>query len=265
MDATLAQVQSQIALVRSSKGIITTNCFTPLREDVHYEMFSCGKAVAFAYDDQGVRRVFFVSGNDSDLVAALERFTPDSLIEIVSRDQHEAFALLASAGYEHHATFVRVSCPDLDRSLTNHIPPDLLESTDETIGHMATIGDAARVLGLLRRLFDARTSHIPPLAELEAMIDDGNVWLVEQNGEIVALLIFKIEGKKFYINHIYNKAGRNVIHSLLLTRIKNAMRQGVNYGYAWIDEKNARSLAFHARYSMKPDGLYSVSYVKTTH
>jgi len=239
------------------------NYYSPIPDqNAELEVIKSKEAVVFSFVDQGVKRVFYCASNSGALKGLLGQVSPGSVIEVVSRDRLECADMLEQPTFEQFAVFMRVSCPDLSAGLHKRIPPELLAVEDGLYGESATISEARDVRDLLTSLFDPRTSHISSLAQVEQEIRDGRVWVYKDQNGIASLLVSLLTGKKFYINHIYNRAEREVIHSILLTRLHQAMRQGINYAYAWIEEGNQRSLAFHARYSMSPDGLMDIYYRK---
>lgn len=262
MRASIDFLQNEISRISAQHGRLRTNCFQPLPCDVDFNVAVGESALAFSFDDSGVERVYYFAHDEEGLSLVLSDFESGSLVEVVSRDREEGKAALVKAGYRHYATFVRIACPDLKEHLYESIPQSLLALTEEGVGRTAKVEDASRVLDVLHATFDENTSHIPSKVDMVAQIEQGSVRLCEDDKGISSLLMFRIEGKKFYINQIFNRESKEIIHSILLTCLQNAMQIGINYAYAWVDEANTRSLAFHARYGIKPDGLYSISYMR---
>ena len=66
--------------------------------------------------------------------------------------------------------------------------------------------------------------------------------------------------KKFYINQIINKTGKEVIHAMLLSRLDQYRKSGGKYLYSWVEEANIASLKFHNKYGMEHDGMWNLVY-----
>lgn len=261
--ASADDVNAGIARIRSGSGRIRTNLFSAVAQDTVYELLESEASLVFTeVDDTGVTRAYFVSCDDIELTKQLKQLDEGAFIEIISRNPEDSLEFLESAGFHFFSRFMRVACSHLDTELTKDISPDLLVATDEHAGNFAKVEDVSAIHSLLMSIFDSRTSHIASIAKLEQQVRDKEIIIAKDPRGISSLLVFKLQGRKYYINQVYNRAGKATVHSILLTSLRDAMAKGVTYSYAWVDEQNARSLAFHARYGMKPDGLYCIGFEK---
>ena len=220
--------------------------------------------MAFSVVDNGVERLFYFGADRDEIALLLRGFAPGSMLDLLTRSEASVQPLALAAGCVPFARFVRVANPRLAEELGDVGSPTIIKCADLTLGRPARVQEAQQISDLLFSTFDTRTSHIPMVEEICRQVGEGTVWVEQQGGKLVSLLMYRIEGKKYYINQVINRAQPQLIHSIVMRTMRNAIEEyGVNYCYAWVDEKNLRSLRFHARYGMEPDGLMDFSYIRT--
>lgn len=228
-----------------------------------FSLVTSSKAMAFSVMDNGVQRLFYFGTDRGEIAQLLREFASGSMLNILSRCEMEVKPLALAAGCVPFSRFVRVSNPHLVDTLFGLNSSEYaVTHVNFSLGRQANVQEAERISRLLFSTFDTRTSHIPPVEEICRQIEEGTVWVREEDGELTSLLMYRIEGKKYYINQVINRAKPQVIHGIVMYTMYNAIQEhGISYSYAWIDEKNLRSLRFHARYDMVPDGLFDFSYI----
>lgn len=134
---------------------------------------------------------------------------------------------------------------------------------DDAVGYMADISETQEIKEKMWSVFDTRVSHLLEDDELMEAIKRKEICIYRNEaGKIEAFVQTVVQPRRFYINQIYNGTEKNVIHAMLLRRLREYTEGGGQYLYAWAEEKNIASLKFHGKYGMKPDGMWNMVYVK---
>jgi hypothetical protein len=232
--------------------------------DIIMDVSYFNNTLVFGYQDNLVYRVYFYSTEKEQLVNTLSTFPKSGVIDVISKDQNVYKEIIENSGYRKYAIFKRAINPRPNGLLVQNVSSYLMEKYSDDYGRLAKIKDLDDVYKTICCIFDPYTNHIDKKEEIGKLILNEQVFLERNRNAITSLLVFKIEGQKFYINYVYNspESKPEIIHSILIRTIKQAMVHGVNYIYCWIDESNERSIRFHKRYGLEFDGLLDLIYVK---
>ena len=110
---------------------------------------------------------------------------------------------------------------------------------EENFGEFATEKDAEELYQMLYQIFDFRVSRLPSMEELLELIRKNWVLLYREKGEIIAFLMYQIEGKKYYGYQIYNSGTADITYNLERRAIEYAKEHyGVNSSYSWTEIGN---------------------------
>ena len=212
-----------------------------------------GNSFAFSYEDHGINRVCYFASDYDALGKLLNGFGDGPYyLEIMTREP-DAINL---NGAECIARMKRLSNNDCNTAFDNE---EITKYRNDSIVQIADVTDAKEINGLLWNTFANEVSHLLSDDELIEVIRKGNV-LIHKNGEIDAVLQVDVMPKKFYINQVINKAGKEVIHAMMLSRLDQYRKNGGKYIYAWVDETNIASLKYHGKYGMEHDGMWNLVY-----
>lgn len=212
--------------------------------------------------DQGINRLLFYTTDFEDFEELLRTSMDEEkeyVIDIVSKDRDLYREELARAGFAMLAAMHRVSVKDISPLFMN--ANNISVMVDESLPVMANSEDADLLLQKLWDIFDTRISHLPDREEICRSIQDGEFCIYRDDAlQVRAFLKSVAAPKSFYINQVYNGAQKEVIHSIMYTRLRQYYLNGGRYVYAWVEEDNIASLKFHAKYGLQPDGLYTCVY-----
>lgn len=259
-------IRLKIREIKKNNKFCITNFFDNIKTELELvEYYEEKNSITFVVNDNLVRRGYFYSSDYVELCDLLSECSKDTFFEIITKKQDDNMEkVLTDAGCQKYATFKRLSNGRVSDNLFLNIPMELANVNIEDYGKLACQDDLEEIVNILYQIFDPRTSHISTKNEIVKLIELGNIIVEKANDEIIAFLVYKTEGRKFYINQVFNKGSKQIIHCILMNAILNSMKNGVNYIYSWIDEKNQRSIRFHERYGLKFDGLMDISYIKVT-
>ena len=110
---------------------------------------------------------------------------------------------------------------------------------EENFGEFAAEKDAVELYQMLYQIFDFRVSRLPSMEELLQLIRKKWVLLYREKGEIIAFLMYQIEGKKYYGYQIYNSGTADITYNLERRAVEYAKEHyGVKSSYSWTEIGN---------------------------
>lgn len=253
---------NRISLLRKT-GRVITNCFVSFdpSDNKEYEVFSSEKTIIIINCEYKVNRVWFYTTDSQDFaeLAACSLRNAEYTLDIVGRDPSLLKDELASAGFLCIAEMMRLSSNNISEVFSSDSAVHKYLGCE--YGATAVVSDADEISDILWRTFDTRISHLPDNAELADMISKEQFTIYRNHEQrITSLLQTLAEPKKLYINQVYNSAEPEIIHAMLLNKIKQYCDQGGKYLYSWVEKNNIASIKFHQKYNLKHDGLWDIVY-----
>lgn len=219
--------------------------------------------IAFLVSDNGVKRAYFSCSEIDSIYALMEDMPKDTGVEIIDRELNSMVSeVLGRIGFEHFATYLRASNKDLVVTYDKNIPDRFQNIKYEEYARLATLEDVDQIYCLLYETFNPLTSHLQNIEELRNDILRKGVRISVNRGMVEALLTYKFQGKKLYMEHMVNRGESILMHSLYFPVLKYAVEHNVNYAYTWMRDDNGRALAFAKRYGIIPDGIRNYVFIK---
>ena len=232
---------------------LDTNCYNSDVIGRADSIIELGDSFAFSYEDHGIKRLCYFASDYDTLGKLLNGFGEGpSYLEIMTR-QPDAICL---NGVECVARMMRLSNNDCNTAFDNE---EIIRYRNDSLVKIADITDVYEINRILWATFRNEVSHLLSDDELAEVIRKGNV-AIHKNGEIDAVLQVDVMPKKFYINQVINKAGKEVIHAMMLLKLDQYRKCGGKYIYSWVNETNIASLRFHGKYGMEHDGMWNLVY-----
>lgn len=220
-------------------------------------------ALVYLWNDKGVRRVYFAANDAEALRPLLEEMPSKSGIEMIGKQlNHETETVILDAGYRLFETYARASIYNLKEDVYKNIPDKYKEIDIWDIIQYAERKHAQDIYDLLYDTFDPFTSHLPSLDQILEDIDRRNVVVVTEDDHVRGFIIFKVIGKKVYIEQIINRGKSVYMHALYMGVLEKAMADGINIAYSWVKEGNERAYALMRRYSYQWEGIKNFAYRK---
>ena len=252
------QVKKTIEKLRAA-GRVITNVYSMDVLKSSEVFISDEHAILLAHNDHGVERLYYYAHSLQDIKYLLTNLpAKEFVLEYLTKNPDECAVVLHNMGFKCIAKMMRVSAKDF---LFKAQESGVSQFFNESIGVFANIKQAHEINSLLWETFDNRISHLLNNEEIEGAIKNREitVHLNEQNN-IDAIQFIKIQPKKLYINHSYNKADKSVIHAMLQNRMKEFSKMGGNYVYCWVDCNNIASRKYLGKYGMQHDGMWNMVY-----
>lgn len=244
----------------------STNCFYSFAQanKAEWEVFSTSDTIIMINEENITSRVLFYSTDPEDLSQALKKCFPEKelVLEITAKDPDMMKNEIINGGFCQLSRMQRFSNRKISELFS--VNSIVSEYEDYEIPSTAVISDAEDIYNFLWDTFDTRISHLPDKNQLYEAVKNGEFTIFRNSSsELTALLQAVVSKKSFYINQIINKGDRRIIHGILTAKLKEYIRNGGEYVYSWIEDTNVPSLKFHAKYGMKPDGLWNIVYVRS--
>lgn len=239
---------------RARERQLLTNCYTIDLPEVADQLWMKEDDFIFSYKDQGIKRLIYFA-KDWYVVDELLKLIDSGryFLEFMTRNPDE----YVPSGLTLIARMMRLS--NLDCRSVFMEGSSVMQYMNENVGERAREEDAKEINQVLRDTFRTEISHLLSDAEMRDKVAAGQV-TIHRDDRIDAILQADVKPKKFYINQIVNKTDRSIIHAILLNRLKQYVKGGGKYLYAWVEDTNIASLKFHEKYGMRHDGMWSMIY-----
>lgn len=258
------EIQEYIMSIRKKNKIrpVTNSYF--IDETKEYECICKENTILYSHIDGSLKRVFFVSCKEEELVEALASLSGNIVLDYVAK-QDDLEQIMQRAEFRKKSCFLRLSQPDLSKSFepeenpyANHLKRFFSDSRVSFLG----IQYAEQLNDMIHTVFDETDGHFFDFEELKWRMKNKKVVGYVEDGRIISFFIYSYEGKKFYGNFAYNGGDPSLAVSMFVKGAQTALKDGCTYGYSWIDETNDKSLRFAQLKGYKPDGVKDYIYVK---
>lgn len=234
-------------------------------------------AVAFEYNDEGVHRIYFFATDKTELKEVISCADNGCVIDFLTKDKQDCEDVFKNAGFTKYMEYGRfyikpqvqeekekIKALEIKKTICKQAEGAENNSANDKLWcGMADEADADEMDAQLREEFDVKEAHFWPLEKLRKNIQNGWVWVVKNNGKIIAANMFEIQGIKSYGAYLYNRGNIDILSLLLQKSERYVGTLGIKYFYCWMKLSNKRIV----RYNMKvngyvPDGLFDIIYVK---
>lgn len=260
----------QISNEIKKRGKSITNYYSVFdpNDRITFETYESENTIVFIHDDridatgQIIKRGYFITNNLKDLSCLLKTIPDHIVIDYVTRKEKELYDIMQEAGFQEYAVFVRVSknykLADKEKDKKRRESMDSIYN--EKYGYWADENDIDDILETMEKVFDPYTYHLCTRDELKQFIENKWCLIHREDGKIVSITMFKLEGVKRYGYYMYNDAPINVLYSLQRKVTEIDKKNGITYFYGWMDKTNKKAKTVNSFYSIEPDGLYDVIY-----
>lgn len=128
-------------------------------------------------------------------------------------------------------------------------------------GEFASVSDVHSIDNLLKSHFSIYTDYLPSVNQLTDMAQNNQIIASQNdNGEVVGVLIYTLEGKKCYLNAWIDISGNGLF--LLYKAYNIAVENNIGYVYFWVNSTNYDVIRLHQMMGAKADGLVDYTFMK---
>jgi hypothetical protein len=244
---TWSQIQTQIDRIRCTHRVRSlTNCFTPLMDALDLSMLASDSSVVFACAEKDFSRLYYYSTDVASLALVLADFKSilPLVIGYVDKTKNENLcAAFRSTGFEETAHYLRMSSAAF-------LIPEVAEQSE-----FATVEEADAVMSLLRSTFNPVTDYLPSHERLRSLIEQQQVIVRREVGQITGLVAFQVLGRQVHFNYLLNLGRRGDGSVLKQSFFRCMAERGFTSGFLWVDSTNQRAHKIYSANGWKADGL----------
>ena len=231
------------------RGELISNIYPGVvREDVEYEGISGEEAVAFFDPNEyPARRIHFAGLKESaEMIDLLKKMPSSTSIHWIEKQEECSISsLLEASEYKRYKCFIRHTTVFKENPYEK--PEEgrrkiLFGMYDRDCGEYPEESDAEYLRGLNLELFDIYADDIFTLDEWKQIIREKRCLIYREDGEIMAVGIWKIEGKKLYYNFSYNSGPANYLYNMERRVFEACWNNNIRTMYAWFDTENTKAL-----------------------
>lgn len=205
-----------------------------------------GYATVIKEADKNV--MYFVTASKEGFADLVKQAPKNTVLNYAYRKENDLLPLSEAAGLERYATYLRSTiCYHKNPYLEKEIPRRLVlqEMYDSECGEVPTVADIPELDALCRKKFDPLCDDVFSESQWRAIVENKEILVFREAGEITAFYIFRYEGKKLYSNMSLNIAAANTLYNMERRVFEEAWEKGIRVYYGWgnLDNKRAHTHA----------------------
>lgn len=250
------------AIRKQKKKIYTNYYYSYNASDVLFDVMKLDETVVFCIQELEIYRVFYYSCNVKELTDALSKMPKGAILDIIQKEKILNADWLDLSGFEQYSVYGRFGGPcssyEEEKAMFEKNRMDAFYNED--YGQYARQEDVSEIQELISENFDVKTDHLFSDEQMKQLIHDKSVYIEKEDGKIICIEIYRIEGKKVYYNLTCNKGTADISYSIEKKILLQSIRDyGVNYIYYWIAMSNTKALR---RKAFLTPHLYNYIYQK---
>lgn len=232
--------------VRKKKKTVYSNYYYSYNaSDVLFDVLKLKETIVFGIQELEIYRVFYYSCNVEELTEALSEMPKGAITDIIEKKEITDTIWLDSSGFKQISVYGRFGgpCASYKEQKAKFQKSKIDIFYDEAYGKCASEEDLGEIQKLIMNNFDFRTDHLFTDEQMLQLIRDNLVYVEKEEGNIICIVIYRIEGKKLYFNLTYNRGTADISYSIEKKILLQSIRDyGVNYTYGWIAMTNKKAL-----------------------
>ncbi|MFQ8602046.1 MAG: hypothetical protein ACLSAO_03055 [Anaerovoracaceae bacterium] len=257
---TVKEIENKISEIRKQNNgnkQIYTNYLPLVRADNQECFTGCeGKSTILYFTKTNiVNRIVFYSSDRDELIDMLKKCPKGMGLDIASREREVEDDYIIEAGFHKIALLQRLYYPDVtmeDEELwKNKKFSELYSNRNDEIVEYAKKGDEKELLTLFKQIFNIYIDHVPTEKELlENYIEKDGMLVCRENGKIVALIGYLLNGKRMFLIHAVNISGDYRKLAALSVRLRDiALEKKVKFCYGMLElsENREKALKYYQR------------------
>ena len=245
----LGQIKERIRMLKlDGKECISNFYYRAEDNEKEYQVWSGEHSLIFSYEKLGINQVYFISNDEEELRRGLSLLPKNSVIHLISKDKEVGEEWSKRLGYPLYSIYGRFgySLGTLEIETKRFAENKLDRFYDDRFGVFATNADLNDIQKIIFETFDVNCDVLFTDAEMEKLIQNKNVWIEKENGEICTLFIYRIEGKKYYANLAVNRSTADILYSIQKKSILQEIQEhNVTYFYGWQSLTNMQATRKH--------------------
>lgn len=241
------EINAKMKEIRSqNRAYISNMVYSKLEKEKDYSVV-CHKSVMAVLNEEKYRTsALFIAADENALQKLLQELPEKTYIEDFHKEPvNEKESLFVENGFENYAKYNRVTTtfsenPYLSKEKGRRAL--LQEMYNPNRREYPVVQDAEEIFDLCMDVFDPTIDEIFSVEDWRRTIENKECVIVRENGKIVTLYKWRIEGKKLYGNISVNLGAANLLYDLERSVFDEYWEKGIRTMYAWINCSNNKAL-----------------------
>lgn len=249
----LKEINEKIKEIRKrNRAYLSNIIYSKLNNEEDYAVVCKDDAIAILVEERNRVSAFFAASDAENLEKLLLELPGDTYIEHFHNDIDDELREVFEAGeYKYYAEYVRCTVtwiknpyefPEKGRRAI------LQEMYNPAQGEFPQEKDAEEIYQLCLEKFDPVIDDVFSIEEWRKTIANKECLVVKENGKIITIYKWRIEGKKLYNNLVINLGTANLLYNLERSIFEKYWEEGIRTAYAWINILNKKALKRGPKY-----------------
>lgn len=256
--------------VLKKKGHIKTNYYPGVVEITTDSLFfENEKAVVFIVEEPFRKRVFFATVDNDSLVLLLQKVPAGCILEYIYKQENDMVDCFVRGGLIEYTYYIRntIVWSESPYTVSETGRRKLLqEMYDPHCGEYASQNDIMELYTITKETFDNNCDDIFTLDRWANIIENKECLLYKENNQIIALYVWRLEGKKLYSNISINRGSANILYNLERRVFEEMWDKGIRVYCAWFNKDNFlainRGNNNAKKYIVRQEIIYNGIYLK---
>lgn len=267
---TITDVQKKVNELKRNYGKLQSNIiWMNLREAQIDYAYQNPRAIVFTVQEPFRVRGYFAGVDGESIAEVLQMLPKGTVVEYLFREENDMKQCFENGSLDEYACYIRQTCIYAENPY--HMPETgnqklLQESYDPDFGEYPQEADVEELYQLMKDTFDPICDDMFTRERWKEIIDNKECLIGRHNNKIVSVYVWRLEGKKMYINIMINRGPANYRYNLERYVFEQIWEAGVRCTYVWCNVKNERAVKHWieraARESKSSETLYNGVFVK---
>ncbi len=249
----LKEINEKIKEIRRQNRTCLSNIvYSKLNKEEGYPVTCLENAIAVLVKERNRTSVFYAASDKENLKKLLLALPEETYIERFHEEiEDELCEVFEEGRYKKYAEYVRVTTTYLKNpyEVTEKGRRAILqEMYDPAQGEFPQEKDAEEIYQLCLKNFDPVIDDVFSIEEWRKAIVNKECLVVKENGKIITIYKWCMEGKKLYSNLVINLGTANLLYNLERSIFEKYWEEGMRTAYAWINISNKKALKRGPKY-----------------
>lgn len=237
-------INKRIAELKKRYGKLLTNIYKT--EDKEASAFyETEEGILYEVTEPEKIKVYYAVKDKLVFLELIQNANKGAVLEYIHRKGNDLPIFLDTPKLKLYKTYIRITVSY--KSNPFELPEEgrralLPKMYDPTCGEYPDMSDIDELDKLMRENFDVLTDYIFTREQWEEIIKRKECLCYKENGVIYTFYIWRLEGKKLYINVALNMSTANYLYNLERRVFEEMWAKGIRTSYAWYHVKNYKAL-----------------------
>lgn len=190
--------------------------------------------------------MYFMAATEQTFRQLVDQMPSNTVVNFAykNKEEDELELWAIHANLSKHATYRRTTLHYISNPyLEPEVPRRriLQKMYDPSCGEYPTLKDIPQMDSLWRELFDPLCDDVFSYEQWSEMVENKEILVYREAGEIIAAYVFHFQGRKLYSNTSMNLGGANILYNMERRIFQEAWDKGIRVFYGWGNLDNVRA------------------------